>query len=145
MPPRVRPPLRRKPATNAPADDAGFTVLEALVSFTLLAVVGAASVTASVKATGTSKNSTDRVVAANLAQQDQQAAQAVRYPTYPAAVAAKGVRVGTTTYTITRTIGGSCPVPPNYDAHPYMTVTSTVTWPPAGSARKVVMAQELAC
>ncbi|WP_375488676.1 hypothetical protein [uncultured Jatrophihabitans sp.] len=120
-------------------------MLEALVSFTLLAVVGAASVTASVNVTSTSNNSGNRVAAANLAQQDQQAAQALRYPTYPAAIAARSVVVGSTTYTVTRTVTGSCPLPPNYDTNPYMTVKSIVTWPPASTARTVTMAQELAC
>ena len=48
MPPnRVRPPLRQDEDSN----DAGFTVLEALVSFVLFAVLAGASTTAIVNAT----------------------------------------------------------------------------------------------
>lgn len=145
MPPWVRPPLHQTRDAKHPTGDAGFTVLEALVSFILLAVVGASAVTAVVSATSTSKNSSDRSIAANLAQNDEQAAQSLHYPSYPAAIAAKSVTVGTTNYTVTRTVASVCPATPNYDTNPFMTVTTTVTWPPGGATQKVVMAQELAC
>jgi type II secretory pathway pseudopilin PulG len=142
---RVRPPLHRDPAENTFADDAGFTVIECLVSFILLAIVSASAVFAIVEATATDKNSSDRTVAQNLAQSDENAAQALRYPTYPAAITGKTIKVGTTNYTVTRTVSSACPMPPSYDTNPFMTVTTTVTWPPAGTNQRVVMAQELAC
>ncbi|SHH61744.1 Type II secretory pathway, pseudopilin PulG [Jatrophihabitans endophyticus] len=150
MPPtRVLPPLRRVEA----GDDGGFTVVEALVAFVLLAVVSAAAIVAIANTTKTSKRSTDRVTAANLVQQDLQAARALRYPNYPAARSATTV-VGTTSYTLTRSVSattpagatiGACPATPDFTNRPYMVVTTTVTWPPAGTADRVSAATELAC
>ena len=66
------------------------------------------------------------------------------------------MKVGNTTYTVTRTVSSvtlpagtvsatACPTTLNYTTNPYMTVTSTVTWPPATSTTRVVMSTELAC
>ena len=88
---RVRPPLRQDEDNN----DAGFTVLEALVSFVLFAVMAGASITAIVNATQSSNLSQNRVTAANLAQQDLQQARAQEPPNYPQAVAPHTVTVGT--------------------------------------------------
>lgn len=151
MPPtRVRPRLRRVDRS----DDRGFTTLEALVAFTLLATVAAASVTATVSATKSSKSSTDRVTAANLAQRDLQSARALRFPSYPTASGPTAVPVNGTTYTVTRSVTtklsdgtaiGACPAKPNFTTRPYMIVTTSVTWQPATTANTVTMATELAC
>lgn len=151
MPPtRVRPPLRRVDR----GDDSGFTVVEALVCFVMLAVVAAWSGVAIYDATTTSKTSTDRIAATNLAQQDLQSARALRYPTYPQARAATSTTVEGTKYTVTRSVTwtkpdgttiGTCPTTPDFTARPFMVVTTTVTWPPAGTDQTVVASTEIAC
>ena len=64
---RVSPPLRQD-GTN---DDAGFTVLEALVAFVLFAVVTTSSIYAIVNATKRSDNTRERVDEAELADDDE--------------------------------------------------------------------------
>jgi type II secretory pathway pseudopilin PulG len=149
MPSRVRPPLRQDEDRN----DAGFTVLEALVSFVLFAIMAGASITAIVNAMSTSNTSQDRVAAANLAQQDLQQARALQAPNYPQAVAARTVTVSGQKFTVTRTLSSTtCPVSsdPNNPGIAWqpgdatsMQVTTTVTWP--GSTSSVAMSTEIAC
>jgi type II secretory pathway pseudopilin PulG len=130
---------------HAKRDDAGFTVLEALVSFALFAVIGGSSVTAIVNANTTSKDSSDRVNAADLAAQDLQQARTLDYPNYPTSVAAHSVIVGNTTYTVTRSVPSPCPTTSNFNSQTTMLVTTTVTWAPVNAANTVVMATEIAC
>jgi Tfp pilus assembly protein PilV len=150
---RVRPPLRQDEAVSTVSRDAGFTVLEALVSFVLFAIMAGASISAIVNATQSSNTSQDRVTAANLAEQDLQQARSQKAPNYPVAVAAHTVTVGNKSFTVQRTISNpSCPVStdPNNPGIAWqpgqatsMQVTTTVTWP--GAQRSVVIATEIAC
>ena len=104
---RVRPPLRQDEDSN----DAGFTVLEALVSFVLFAIMAGASISAILNAMSTSNTSQDRVTASNLAQQDLQQARAQLAPNYPQAVSAHTVAVGGVGFTVVRAVSNpSCPV-----------------------------------
>lgn len=151
MPPthRVRPPLRRV----VRGDDRGFTIVESLVSFVMLAVVSATACVLIIDYGKASKTSGDRTTAANLAQQSLQDATALRFPAYPKASTTTSV-VNGTTYTVARsvsytrsdnTVVAECPATPDFTNRPYMVATATVTWPPAGASDRVVMATEIAC
>jgi type II secretory pathway pseudopilin PulG len=125
-------------------DDGGFTVIEALVSFIVLAIVGVSATLGLVQGNTVSKRSSDRVNAVNLAQQDIQDARGLQPPTYPAAQTKTSV-LGSTNYTVTRSVSNVCPVTPDLTNHPYMRVTTTVTWPPAATVNQVSLATEIAC
>jgi type II secretory pathway pseudopilin PulG len=125
------------------ARDGGFTILEALVSITLFAILAGASTTVIATAIGTNNTAQDRVTAANLAQADIQRARALQYPSYPAAVPAHVVMVGTKKFTVARTISTTCPALWTPGQPTSMQVTTTVTWP--GSPSSVAVATEISC
>lgn len=114
--------------------DAGFTLIEALVSLTIFAIVSAAAVTAVVTGIMSTHLTTTRVAATNIAQQDIQKARAVD----PSQVSDAGypltVTQGNTTYTVTRQISyapagsPSCPATPTAGGPFYVNLTDTVTW-----------------
>lgn len=152
---RVRPPLRRDEASSDISRDAGFTVLEALVSFVLFAIMAASAVTAIVNANSSSNLSRDRVTAANLAQQDIQQARSLRddnYPIAPASIYPETVHVGNKTYTVNRVINTSCPATTDAQNRAIawqvgdatsMRLTTTVTW--HGASTGVAITTEIAC
>lgn len=139
FPVRLRVPSRCADA----ASDAGFTLIEVVVSLVLFAVVAGSSVTAIANATRTTNTARDRVTAANLAQADLQSARALQYPNYPAAVAAHTVTAGNKTFTVQRSISTSCPALWTPGLPTSMQVTTTVIWP--GAKAPLVVATEISC
>jgi prepilin-type N-terminal cleavage/methylation domain-containing protein len=135
--------LRARRAASARSRDAGFTLVEVMVSLVLFGVVAGASVTAITTSSRTNNTARDRVTAANLAQADIQQARALRYPSYPAAVASHPVTVGTKRYTVNRSVSTTCPSVWTPGAVTSMQVTTTVTWP--GTTTPVVVATEISC
>jgi type II secretory pathway pseudopilin PulG len=125
--------------------DAGFTLLEAVVSFALLAIMSGASLIAMVNADKAAATTTDRVTASNLAQQDLEAARALQYPSYPVVITASPVTVGGTVYTVSQAITTTCPAlwVSGQNLPTSMQVTATVTWP--GAKANVVMATLISC
>ncbi len=127
---------------EAATTDRGFTVIEALVSFVLLALVGASATSAIVATMRTSNTTRDRVTAANIAQQDIQDARSLRYPNYPAGVAAHTVTVGNKSFTVSRSVTTPCPATWIPDSPP-MQVVTTVTW--RDGKTPVTIGTEIAC
>jgi type II secretory pathway pseudopilin PulG len=126
-----------------PRDDAGFTVVEAIVAFSLFAMVAGSSITALVSTTSAANGTRDRVTAANIAQQDIQQARSLRYPNYPAAIAAHSVAVGNKTFTVSRAISNTCPNLWTPGKPTSMQVTTTVTW--RGAKLPVKIGTLIAC
>jgi Tfp pilus assembly protein PilV len=130
----------------AAGNDDGFTLVEALVAFSLLAIVSTASINASITAVSSSNGSRDRIAAANLAQQDLENARSLQYPDYPAAAAAHPVTVGNKTFSVQRTVSTTCPSLWTPGLPTSMKVTTTVTSPGAANrAVSVTMATVIAC
>lgn len=131
-------------------EDDGFTLLEATVSLTLLAVVASASVIAVTNSTQSEASAHNRAAAAALAAQDIQAARTLRYPDRPQAEAAHTVTVGNLKYTVSRTVqvldtsnnltSGTCSTDGTY-TYTSLRVTSTVAW----SADSVSLGTVIAC
>jgi prepilin-type N-terminal cleavage/methylation domain-containing protein len=128
---------------NQSGDDAGFTLVEALVSIMLFVIVAAAAASAIVTTIKTANGTNDRVIAANLAQQDIETARAVQYPHYPAAVGPRSMTVGNKQFTLQRTVSTTCPTLWTPGQPTSMLVTAKVTWP--GSMSSVAMSTVIAC
>jgi Tfp pilus assembly protein PilV len=130
----------------AAKSDDGFTLVEALVAFSLLAIVSTASINAGITAVSSSNSSRDRITAANLAQQDLENARSLQYPDYPGADAAHPVTVGSKTFSLQRTVSATCPSLWTPGLPTSMVVTTTVTSPGAANrAVSVTMATVIAC
>ncbi len=127
--------------------DSGFTLIEAVVSLTIFAIVSAAAVSASVNGIELTHLTTNRVTAANLAQQDLDMARAVQAGSVSATGYPRTVTKGSTTYTINRSItyssGTSCPTTAAAGVQYYLTLTDTVTW--AGQHRPMRLDAVIAC
>jgi prepilin-type N-terminal cleavage/methylation domain-containing protein len=131
--------------------DDGFTLLETLVSFVLFAIVATAATYALVTGVTTRKATSDRIDATSIAEQ-----QTARVRTMPQAqltatpTTTTRATVGSTTYTVTRTVGyvpagTPCPAAgaaPDSTVHE-IAVSVVVTVP--GSGRQVEMDSRLAC
>jgi prepilin-type N-terminal cleavage/methylation domain-containing protein len=114
--------------------DTGFSLIEAVVSMTIFAIVSTAAVTAVLTGITSTHLTTTRVTASNIAQQDIQSARAEA----PAQVSAVGyprtVTQGITTYTVSRQVSFSpagssgCPSAGTAGGPFYVNVTDTVTW-----------------
>ena len=139
--------------------DAGFTLIEAIVSFVIFAIVIAAAVLAIVAGISTSNNNRDRVTAANVAQQALAVAQSMPLASLTAAPSATITStVGQEPYTIVRNVGfaqaaGSAAATSSATACPtritqgqayWMHVAVTVTWPGA-NGRSVQMDTVRSC
>jgi prepilin-type N-terminal cleavage/methylation domain-containing protein len=133
-------------------EDGGFTLVEALVSLTIFVIVAAAAALAIVTGISGNNASSDRVGAAQVAQQESDRARAMSKDVLTATpVATSTATRGSKQYTVQRTVsyigGTSCPT-----ALPTGTATATpreirvnvvVTVP--GSGRTVTMDTVLAC
>lgn len=139
--------------------DAGFTLIEAIVSFVIFAIVISAGVLAIVAGVSTSNTNRDRVTAANVAQQALAVAQALPVTSLTAAPTATSTStVGKEPYTVTRavdfaqstgTAGASasataCPSKITASTAYWMHVSVTVTWPGA-NGRSVQMDTVRSC
>jgi type II secretory pathway pseudopilin PulG len=125
-------------------DDAGFTLIEAIVSFAIFAIVITAAVLAIVGGISASNNNRDRVTAANVAQQALARAQALPAASLTATPTATITNtVGAEPYTITRAIdfrsatpgaaapatATACPAALNPGTASWIHIAVTVTWP----------------
>ena len=133
-------------------EDGGFTLVEALVSLTIFVIVAAAAALAIVTGITGNNASSDRVGAAQVAQQESDRARAMSKDALTATPLATSTATrGSKQYTVQRTVsyigGTSCPT-----ALPTGTATATpreirvnvvVTVP--GSGRTVTMDTVLAC
>ena len=139
--------------------DAGFTLIEAIVSFTIFAIVILGAVLAIVAGQSSANSSRDRVTAANVAQQEIARAQALPTASLTAAPTATSTStVGAEPYTVTRKVDFSAsatasPQPAQPTACPsvitagtayWMHVAVTVTWP-GSNGRSVQMDTVRAC
>ena len=114
--------------------DTGFSLIEAVVSMVIFAIVSTAAVTAVLTGITSTHLTTTRVAATNIAQQDIQNARAQA----PAQVSASGypltVTQGNTTYTVARQLSyspsgaSSCPSSGTPGGPYYVNVTDIVTW-----------------
>jgi prepilin-type N-terminal cleavage/methylation domain-containing protein len=140
---RLRAAVHRR---DSAAADAGFTMIEVVVALVVFSVVAAASVTALTSAMRADTTTQLRVVAANLAQQDLAQAGALQYPSYPAAVSAHTVTVGSKTFSLARTLPtGSCPSTRSTSVTS-MQVATTVSWPQDnGTTGTLTEATVIAC
>jgi prepilin-type N-terminal cleavage/methylation domain-containing protein len=131
-------------------DDRGFTLIEVMVSFVIFAIVASAATLAVVNGISTSKATSDRVGAANVAQQELEHARAMPRASLAAApTATSTTTVGNNAFTTTRTIayapaGSACPTTIATDAPHKITVNVVVSWP-GSHGRTVQMGTVLAC
>lgn len=140
-------------------NDGGFTMIEAIVSFGIFAVVIAAAVLAIVAGIKTSNGNRDRVVAANVAQQELARAQVMPTASLTAAPTATSTStVGQEPYTIVRKVDYAkvagtaaatasalaCPTAVSTGTAYWMHIAVTVTWPGA-NGRSVQMDTVRAC
>jgi type II secretory pathway pseudopilin PulG len=140
------------------SDDAGFTMIEAVVSFTIFVIVTAAAVLAIVGGISASNNNRDRVTAANVAQQALARAQAMPAASLTAAPTSIVTNtVGAEPYTVTRKIdfnaaataaapspATACPTVINPGTSYWIHVAVTVTWP-GSNGRSVSMDTVRSC
>lgn len=90
------------PQNATASDDAGFTMMETVVSFVIFAVVATAASTAIANAISTSSDTRDRVTATNLAQAAIAQARANTTAVESTPNVASTETVGNRTYTVTR-------------------------------------------
>jgi type II secretory pathway pseudopilin PulG len=119
-------------ARDAQHADDGFTLIEAIVSFGIFAIVTAAAVLAIVTGITSSNSTRDRVTAANVAQQD--IAQIQTMPIASLATRTYSSPVGKESYTVTRTVAyssatGACPATITAGTANTVSVMVKVTWP----------------
>lgn len=104
---------RPSAARHADAPDAGFTLVEAIVSLTLFAIVSAAAVLALVTGIRGENDTSDRVTAAQLAQQATDRARAMPRAALTAVPSTSSPQpVGGKTYTVTRVVTAPTPACP---------------------------------
>ncbi len=123
--------------------DSGFTLIEAVVSLVLFAIVATASVVAVADSTKSSVRTRDRVAATNLAQQDLAQLRALANRTTIAS-ATKSTTVGGRAYTVKRTVTGACPAVSTLTSTSKITVSTNVTWANT-TGGGVTLATVLAC
>ena len=98
-----------------------------------------------------------RTAAVNLAHADLDQARSLVYPTYPAAVAAHSVTVGSFTFSVARTVtalygtqaaapaGQTCPTNLSATSVLSLKVTTTVSWTDRGRTQSTAMSTVIAC
>lgn len=129
--------------------DAGFTLLEVVVSLVIFAIVAASATAAIINGVSSSNVTRNRVDAANIAQQDIQQLAALPRTSVTAAPTSTTVTVGNEPYTVTRQIGTlpsgtPCPTVVATDTPHKITVHVQVNWP-NDNGRSVQMDTVLAC
>lgn len=123
--------------------ESGFTLIEAVVSIVLFAVVATASVVAVADSTKSSVRTRDRVTATNLAQQDLAQLRSLGNRTTITSTT-KSVTVGGRAYTVKRTVTGACPAVSTLTSTSKITVSTNVSWATSTNAA-VTIATVLAC
>jgi prepilin-type N-terminal cleavage/methylation domain-containing protein len=130
-------------------DDAGFTLIEVVVSFVIFAIVAASATAAIVNGIGSSRVTKDRVAAANVAQQEIQRLEATAPSDIPLGTSSTPAPVGNETFTVARTITNSpastpCSQTVSAGTAHTVNVHVEVSWPNS-QGRSVQMDTVIAC
>ncbi|MEA2399020.1 MAG: hypothetical protein QOK25_2576 [Thermoleophilaceae bacterium] len=138
------------PTETGVRGEAGFGLIEVIVSTALLAVI-ALGIFATIDRTGAvSANNRSRAVAADLAEQDQERMRAFKATDLTNYNATRTVTVAKVSYTVRSSAAwvadksGTESCTNNSSQADYLRITSTVTWPAQGAVRPVVMGSVVA-
>lgn len=123
--------------------ESGFTLIEAIVSLVLFAVVATASVVAVADSTKSSAGTRSRTTATNLAQQDLAQLRSLGNRTTVVS-STKSTTVSGRAYTLKRTVTGACPAVSTLTSTSKITVSTTVSWATSADSA-VTIATVLAC
>jgi type II secretory pathway pseudopilin PulG len=135
---------------HARNSDDGFTLLEAIVSFTIFAVVATSAVAAVMTGINVSNRTAMRVTATHVLQQDLESVRAMS----PSSISTSGypttVSVDQNSYTINRTLsypggGTSCPSKRTAGTLYYINVTDSATWLDNKTQRTMRLDTVIAC